>query len=129
MSGAPLPPTPAPPAMPQLRREPLPSPQSSAPASRLPVRAAPGEPPATVSPALHAAFLGWLGAKGSLRSGLKHDEWCRKAGGRWKLATWREKLQAKGVEDLPTSHDALMDRALTAFIGQHPDWSTRRRGR
>lgn len=72
--------------------------------------------PPTVSCALHRDFMAWFGKAGNLRAPLNREEWLAAAGKCFSLKAWHAQLAEKGLEDLPATRTATMERALRAYL-------------
>lgn len=70
-----------------------------------------------------------VGAKGALRSGMERTECRRTVGKRFSLKHWREKFEAKHIEDIPASREAMMEKALRVFVSRNPEWAPKAPGR
>lgn len=77
--------------------------------------------PESVSPALHKAFLGWLGTKGSIPTSRPRTKWAEDTGKRFALPWWTELLKERGMTQVPTRRGPLVEAALARFVELHPE--------
>ena len=85
----------------------------------------------TVSPALHASFMTWLGMKGTLKGPRPFKQWVKETSAKYSLPEWkalakRQKLarQLTGVRSRAAATEALMEQ----FLHTHPQWTQVQRG-
>lgn len=87
----------------------------------VPRAAGPTSLPASVSPALHKAFLQWTGSRGTIGAAMKRGEWCRQVARRHKRQKWVAVMSDLGMRDPPATKDALVERALELFLAENPE--------
>lgn len=79
--------------------------------------------PDIITPEAHKAFMAWLGAKGSIRGPMAVDIWACNTAKRWSIATWTQKLKAKGMRRVPETREPLMEAALRMFVKETPEFA------
>lgn len=80
------------------------------------------EAPEYVSPAMHAAFFGWIGVKATIRERRARTQWLADVAKRYSVANWHDHMKKVKVTGLPQQRGPLLERILEEFLRRYPEW-------